>query len=253
MIKSMFKAIVFAVFIAAPLIGFGQTDLIEYPNGEVYSGEILNGQPNGRGRMAYPWGAIYEGNWKEGRKNGGGKQAHADGRVYIGEWENGSYLSDTLVRDQDDRLVREAQREERAAAERARQKEAALLAKEDDSIRDGDFANAESCVENVFGSTKKDYISFLEGAKIRPNGGLHWAEAYLEDFSEDTLTVRNDFGLILLDITDSPKWFNESDASIGSLLAVIGFYRTNVESVLTSGASAQLPRLQAKCIQIIRF
>ena len=128
MIKYAFKVLGVSFIIAAPLLGFGQTNLIEYPNGEIYSGEILNGQPNGRGRMVYPWGAIYAGNWKEGRKNGGGKQAHSDGRVYIGEWENGSYLSNDLVRDQDERLVRESQNEARAAAERARRKEAALIA-----------------------------------------------------------------------------------------------------------------------------
>jgi hypothetical protein len=284
MIKRTLKALGISFFIAAPLLGFGQENLIEYPSGEVYSGETINMQPNGTGRMIYPWGAIYEGSWKEGRKNGKGKQAHADGRVYIGEWENGGYLGNTFNKNPGDRLVREAkslesvkelqaiaelEKQERALevariekeraleAARVRQEEAARIAQENGRFKNGDFSAVESCNDFFsFGYVKKDYSDFiftLNGAQIRPNGELHASRVVLENFSEDTLTVRNDFGLILIDITDSPMWFNESTTSVGSGLTIIGFYEANVETLLTSGVAAQLPRLRAKCISPIIF
>jgi len=229
------RAIGFFCLLAASPVVLSQGDLIEFPNGQVYSGETLDGQPSGRGRMFYPFGAIYEGGWKEGKKNGEGKQAHSDGRVLVGEWENGFYKGNQRSKDLSDSLVLESKRWGNDIAVR-----------EETKVKNGDFSDVESC-RNF---TQKDYITYLTDTKIRPTGGMHWLKGRLEDFSESQLVMRDDiFGLVIIDITDSPKWLRESSIGIGSDLIVIGFYDNNVDTLLTSGASIKLQKWRAKCIE----
>ncbi len=89
---------------------------INYNNGAVYFGEVLNGEPHGygtktwaknekgksdkyegewvKGRMhgygTYTWasGSKYEGDWKDGNQHGKGKRTWADGDVYEGDYVN---------------------------------------------------------------------------------------------------------------------------------------------------------------------
>ena len=51
-----------------------------------YSGEILNGKPNGKGSILFPDGAEYHGELKNGKLNGYGKYSYHHGDIYEGEW-----------------------------------------------------------------------------------------------------------------------------------------------------------------------
>lgn len=65
------------------------TGIRKYTNG-AYEGEILNGQPEGRGKMIFTDGRIYEGDWKNRTINGWGKMLMPkSGMIFSGFWENG--------------------------------------------------------------------------------------------------------------------------------------------------------------------
>ena len=54
----------------------------------VYEGDVVNGEPHGRGKMKYSWGDVYEGDWENGNKHGKGTYKWTDGRVYVGDWKD---------------------------------------------------------------------------------------------------------------------------------------------------------------------
>jgi hypothetical protein len=58
-------------------------------NGGVYEGDIVNGEPYGKGKIIYDDGGFYEGDWKEGMKHGKGKMIFDDGLIYEGDWKYG--------------------------------------------------------------------------------------------------------------------------------------------------------------------
>jgi len=53
-----------------------------------YSGEMVNGERNGRGTQIWDDGAKYEGFWKNNKAHGFGTFYHIDGDIYQGQWEN---------------------------------------------------------------------------------------------------------------------------------------------------------------------
>lgn len=57
-----------------------------------YEGELVNGIPNGKGKMTSAKGDVYDGEWKDGYKNGIGKMTSARGRIVEGLWENGALI-----------------------------------------------------------------------------------------------------------------------------------------------------------------
>lgn len=86
--------------------------VINFENGDIYEGQILNQQPNGKGNMTYADGRIVYGEWegldpvgtctcmwrngdkyvgtmKDGQMHGKGQLTRVDGLEYDGEWENG--------------------------------------------------------------------------------------------------------------------------------------------------------------------
>jgi hypothetical protein len=67
---------------------------VEYTNGHVYVGGLLNGQPQGQGRMDYADNEndilSYEGQWANGKHEGLGKKVWMDDLWYQGEWKNGT-------------------------------------------------------------------------------------------------------------------------------------------------------------------
>jgi hypothetical protein len=85
-----------------------QTVTVDYERGR-YTGPILSGEPNGRGRMILNNGDRYEGEFKEGLFHGEGVYTWADGREYRGEFRNGEMLdppqtpgkSETYLEEQD--------------------------------------------------------------------------------------------------------------------------------------------------------
>ena len=62
---------------------------INYDDGKYYIGPVLNGLPNGKGKMYYKNGNLfYEGDFKQGIKEGNGKIFYEDGEYYDGEFSN---------------------------------------------------------------------------------------------------------------------------------------------------------------------
>ena len=59
------------------------------PNGDVYVGQIVSGQPHGQGTQTSPDGRKYVGEWKNGEYNGQGTRTFPDGRKYVGEFREG--------------------------------------------------------------------------------------------------------------------------------------------------------------------
>lgn len=156
---------------------------------------------------------------------------------------------------------REAQRVEAIEAARLERKKAEIIAQQDARLKSGDFSFSENCMvfpidlEGLSYSQQrttvydKDFIGGLMGAAIRPSGELVATVGRLEDFSDSTLTLRNDeVGFIYLDITDSPTWFNESSTYIGQTLRSVGFYEKNTDATLTTGESVRIPTLRSVCI-----
>jgi len=67
---------------------------VEYSNGDVYMGGLLDGQPHSHGKMEYALGneddvLYYEGEWVNGLHCGKGTKVFFDDMWYEGEWKNG--------------------------------------------------------------------------------------------------------------------------------------------------------------------
>lgn len=60
-------------------------DTVEYINGDVYTGELLDGDRDGFGTHRYADGSEYVGNWKSDLYNGHGTFTGADGTHYSGD------------------------------------------------------------------------------------------------------------------------------------------------------------------------
>lgn len=61
---------------------------VEYRNGAVYEGILLNGQRHGDGIMHAANGASYTGQWRYGKRHGTGSAIYPDGSRYNGNWLN---------------------------------------------------------------------------------------------------------------------------------------------------------------------
>jgi hypothetical protein len=80
-------------------------------NGDIYEGELLNGRPNGKGKMTYTDfypedlceggnisgytladGYVYEGDFVNGKMHGIGKKTYQSGKVEEGRWVNGIFV-----------------------------------------------------------------------------------------------------------------------------------------------------------------
>jgi hypothetical protein len=56
---------------------------VNYPNGDVYKGELKKGQRHGRGHMKYANGREYHGEWAADQRQGYGEQTWKDNHKYI--------------------------------------------------------------------------------------------------------------------------------------------------------------------------
>jgi hypothetical protein len=63
--------------------GFGKKT---HENGDIYDGELKDGEPNGKGTYTFADGRFYNGQWKDGLKSVKGTFTWPDGHVYNGEW-----------------------------------------------------------------------------------------------------------------------------------------------------------------------
>ena len=70
-------------------------EIITFPNGNVYEGEVLDGKPHGHGTMTYAKDnksklVSYVGAWKNGLRHGHGTMTWNSGNVFDGLWVDGS-------------------------------------------------------------------------------------------------------------------------------------------------------------------
>lgn len=63
---------------------------IQFAKGS-YTGELLNGEPHGTGRLEMQNGDVYEGEFREGEFDGIGVYRWAKGGIYEGEFRNGDF------------------------------------------------------------------------------------------------------------------------------------------------------------------
>jgi len=59
---------------------------ITFADGRAYTGPIVNGLPNGKGKMNYPDGMRYEGDMRNGVRQGQGIAVYENGARYAGAW-----------------------------------------------------------------------------------------------------------------------------------------------------------------------
>lgn len=71
----------------SPLDSYAEEVTIDWRTG-IYSGELINGIPNGKGTWTVPNVGTYVGGFKDGRLNGVGMQEYVDGTRYAGEYKN---------------------------------------------------------------------------------------------------------------------------------------------------------------------
>ena len=74
------------------------TGKLTYRNGETYEGEFKNGQRHGKGKQTWPNGDVLEVNFKDNKKNGLGKITRANGDVQYYEYTS-SFNSPSLFGD----------------------------------------------------------------------------------------------------------------------------------------------------------
>jgi hypothetical protein len=82
---------------------------IQYPDGSIYEGQMMNGVPSGRGRLIHPAGfVIYMGHWKDGLMHGYGHSYYPDGTALCeGEYRNGKVHGIASMFDEDGNKVLE--------------------------------------------------------------------------------------------------------------------------------------------------
>jgi len=68
--------------------GEGSKQVITFPNGDRYEGEVLNGKANGNGIAFFKNGARYEGHFRDNLQNGSGKMFYKNGVTFEGQFEN---------------------------------------------------------------------------------------------------------------------------------------------------------------------
>jgi len=65
-----------------------QAAIVTYPNGDIFTGVIVNDQPNGPGEKKYVNGNKYTGMFRNGAPDGKGTMKYKNGDVYEGVWLN---------------------------------------------------------------------------------------------------------------------------------------------------------------------
>ena len=62
--------------------------VLTFPNGDKYEGQVENGKFNGRGVYTWENGWKYDGEWKDNKRDGRGVSTSPDGSKYDGEWKD---------------------------------------------------------------------------------------------------------------------------------------------------------------------
>ena len=80
-------ALVLTALCAVPALALGAMETINYSNGDLYYGEVVNGKPNGVGTYTLPSGIYYHGDFVDGYFQGKGVYVWPDGTTYAGDFE----------------------------------------------------------------------------------------------------------------------------------------------------------------------
>jgi hypothetical protein len=59
---------------------------IQFTDGSLYEGSLINGEVTGKGTMMYSNGDVYQGEWKKGKWHGEGAVKYTKGEIYKGEF-----------------------------------------------------------------------------------------------------------------------------------------------------------------------
>merc|ERR1712117_938575 len=78
-----------------------------YPGGDNYDGDFVNGRPEGRGIYVYANRDRYEGQFRDGRPNGQGTFIFSNDARVTGVFQNGQIRSGTIIFENGDRFVGE--------------------------------------------------------------------------------------------------------------------------------------------------
>ena len=93
-----------------------------FDNGDIYTGDFLNGRkhghgllktptkrtydgdweddlPHGYGMNTFPNGKVYRGEFREGKPFGDGQWTYSDGRTYTGKWIKGEFINEENKKD----------------------------------------------------------------------------------------------------------------------------------------------------------
>ena len=82
-------ALTFCLSISANSFSQDAGQIITYPDGSQYIGQVINGKPTGNGRIQWANGDAYEGQWRNEQPHGSGSKTFFDGSVYKGEFVAG--------------------------------------------------------------------------------------------------------------------------------------------------------------------
>lgn len=77
-----------AVLCAASAMADSGTETINYSDGSIYIGQVVDGLPHGRGTMIWPNGNVYTGDHVNGERTGKGSCSWANGDTYAGSFVN---------------------------------------------------------------------------------------------------------------------------------------------------------------------
>jgi len=78
---------------------------LKFPDGSVYVGELILGQPNGKGIYNFANGKVYDGDWFNGLPNGKGWMLLENGQQFIGHFVNGLRDGDGTIYDMNGKEV----------------------------------------------------------------------------------------------------------------------------------------------------
>ena len=88
------KTLLFLLLNSLANVSYGQNvETINYANGDVYVGEIRNGELNGQGITTFANGSVYVGEFRGDQYNGQGTFTFADGTVSRGIWRDNELIT----------------------------------------------------------------------------------------------------------------------------------------------------------------